>query len=464
VAPTVAAATVAAGVTGPAAPPSPAEPSVGAAEAARPRQVAAEAPVEPVAAPARPKAPPTRAGAIVGTGARRRPRGLIIGTLVVVGILVAGGVAAAFYLPTATIEVEPRPEPIGPVQLTVSADPVATTVDTAGGVVPATTVDFPVTTTQTFEATGTRVEATRATGTVTFSSINTIGPVAVASGTRVSTLGGVVFATTKDVVVPKATVALPSIKPGTVSVAVRATKTGPDGNVEAGEITQVPDILSTQQVSVNNGEPTSGGSRTEFPQVTQKDVDAAVKALEVEVTRMFADAVATGEGVPEGQTLFPATAALGPIAYDPDPASLVNDEVETFDLAANATGTATAVDIAQVRAIAEDRLRSGVAAGAQLVPGSVVVDIGDPTISGSVVSFPVTASASQVRSLDADALEAEILGLPVDEAETILERHGTVTITVWPDWMTTIPTLEQRVTVTVVGGVMPSAAPSSVPS
>jgi hypothetical protein len=470
-------------------PPGEAEPSTGAgavtaaaAMAAATTATALEAPapatpappmeplVEPLAAPltapppARPVAPTTRAGTIIAPVGRRRRRGLVIGSLATIGVLLVAGIGAAVYLPSAEITISPRPEPIGPVELSVSADPVATTVDTAGGIVPATPVDFPVSVSDAFAATGKRVEEKRATGTVTFDSVNTVGPVAVPSGTRVSTLGGIVFATTKAVTVPKAAVAGTTIKHGTINVAVRATKAGPDGNVEAGEITQVPDFLSTQQVSANNAKATTGGSREEFSQVTEKDVEAAVEALEVRVTQEFAAQIAAEEGVPTGQTLFPATADLGPISYEPRPAGLVGDEVETFELTATATGSATAVDVGQVEDVAQARLGDRVAAGASLVPGSVEVVIGDPTATGSVVSFPVTASASQKRPLDADALRAEVMGLPVDEAEALLERSGEVTISLWPGFITSIPTIDSRVVLTVVDGVTPSVAPSSVPS
>jgi len=352
--------------------------------------------------------------------------------------------------------------------MTVSADPAATTVDAAGGIVPATTVSFPVSVSQSFPATGKRVEETRATGAVTFDNINNAFAVSIPSGTRVSTLGGVVFATTKAATVPKAVVENPGtpnerLVHGTVDVSVRANKGGPEGNVDAGEITQVPGFLTTQQVSASNAKATSGGSRTEFTQVTAKDVDAAVKALEVEATRAFASQVTANEGVPAGQTLFPETASLGPIAYDPDPEGLVGDEVESFELTATATGTATAVDVAQVESIAEQRLLDNVAPGARLVLGSVVVTRGDPIVTGSVVTFPVTATASQIRPLDADALKAEVLGLPIDEAEAVLDRHGAVTITAWPDWVTTVPTIDSRVTLTVIDDVTPSASPSSLP-
>ena len=173
--------------------------------------------------------------------------------------------------------------------------------------------------------------------------------------------------------------------------------------------------------------------------------------------------MAAGTNVPSGLTLFPETGALGPATLNPDPASLVGQQVAQFTLAASATGTATAVDEQPVTSVAEARLRAQVPAGYDLVAGSVNVQIGTPAVNGALVTFPTTSTASQVRRLDPAKLEAEVRGLPVDEAKQALEKYGTVTITTWPDWVSSIPTYDFRVDLTV----QPSASvePSSpVPS
>jgi len=66
----------------------------------------------------------------------------------------------------------------------------------------------------TFDATGQNVVDTAASGTATFSSINTIQAVPVIAGTRVTTAGGVAFTTTSTVSVPKATVSGSTITRG----------------------------------------------------------------------------------------------------------------------------------------------------------------------------------------------------------------------------------------------------------
>jgi hypothetical protein len=37
----------------------------------------------------------------------------------------------------------------------------------------------------------------------------------------------------------------------------------------------------------------------------------------------------------------------------------------------------------------------------------------------------------------------------VAEARSRLERHGRVTITTWPDWVTSIPSLDARLSLTI---------------
>ena len=79
-------------------------------------------------------------------------------------LLGAGAVAAVTVLPTADITVTPRIETIGPIAFSVTADPAATTVDPEAGVIPATTVQVPVTVSGEFPATGKKVVREKATG------------------------------------------------------------------------------------------------------------------------------------------------------------------------------------------------------------------------------------------------------------------------------------------------------------
>jgi hypothetical protein len=53
--------------------------------------------------------------------------------------------------------------------------------------------------------------------------------------------------------------------------------------------------------------------------------------------------------------------------------------------------------------------------------------------------------------------------MPIAEAKKALEPYGEVVIVPWPDWVTSIPTFDQRVTLIIADPVdtTPSASPGS---
>jgi hypothetical protein len=370
----------------------------------------------------------------------------VIAALVIALLVAVGGVGAYVFLPSASIVVTAHPVAIGPVDLTVRADPSATAIDPENDTVPAQQLTFEVEVTDTFETKGTRIERTRATGSVTFEN-GTTSPKTIDSGAIVSTEGGIQFRTVRSVTIPQSEIfPVPTI--GKASVAVEAVVTGTGGNVPANAITVVPRGEDPSELRVNNPDPMTGGTRKEFPQVGQDEIDVAVASLRKQLGTKFNELLANPTGVPDGMTLFPETKALGRGTPSIDPKDLVDKEVDSFDLGMTATGTVTAVDQATVEDFAASEITGDVAADHRLVEDSVSVTTGEPTIDGAVVTFPVTATAQQVRELDAKALLAQVKGKSVPQARSILEQFGQVELSVWPDWVTAIPTIDARVSLT----------------
>ena len=422
------------------------------------------------AATALPRTDPvaTGAGSVVRPERVSRPASARIGrTPIAVGLavvalaIVVGGVAAYLLLPSASIAITPREETIGPVSFAITADPNATAPDVEAGVVPAAVLDIPVAASETFPATGKRVEEAPATGTVQFENRDFTASNAIAKGAIVSTESGIDFRTDRAITVPRAELVGLTVQPSFASVPVTAVDAGPEGNVAQNTIQAEPRGESPFLL-VTNPDPTTGGTRTEFPRVTQEDVDGARTALQAALTASFEaqlDDPALGGG---DVTVFPATAVPGSPVWSVDPDTIVGQEVESFDLGATAPGTVTAVDTAPVETIAEERLTTSVEPGFDLVPGSSAITVDPALVSGGVVSFPVTVTARQVQRLDAEAIEAEIRGLPLPDAEAVLEAYGTPEIDVWPDWVGSIPTIDGRVVVTIDSPV-PVETPSPSP-
>lgn len=420
-----------------------------AAAATATASVRPPAEVTPEAPPADPGRRPEPAVTASRGGGRRTP--IAVGLAVLALALLVGAVGAYLFLPSATIVVTPKTETIGPIQLTVVADPTTTEPDPTGPSVPAQTLSVDVTASDTFPATGKRVKATAATGTVTFKNFDPTSSNTVPAGSIVSTSGGVRFRTVESVTIGEATAdLLPPYKliPKEASVGVTAVKPGPDGNVGPNKIRKTPSGEGAFLL-VTNPDATTGGTREEFPKITQKDVDAALAALEVTLQADFEAQVADPALAPAGTTVFPETATLGETTPSVDPATLVGTEVATFDLGLSATGTVLAVDKGPVASVADTHLRQNVSAGSELVEDSIDIVVGTPIVVGDQVSFPVTASATQVAVLDPAALKALVLGKTPAEAEAVLAPYGTAQITLSPDWVSTIPTFENRVDLSV---------------
>jgi hypothetical protein len=403
---------------------------------------------------------------------RRLPVRAIVIALVLV--LVLGGAAAAagyLLLPSAEITLTPQIEPVGPISFDVHADPEATTVDVEAGIIPAQTLTIPVESEGEFPATGKRVERTAATGGVRWSNCDPTSAYTIPAGTVVKTADGVAFSIDEQVFLPVAVLSgtppnKVTVKCQNSEVAVTATSPGPAGNVDAGTITVVPARYNRSVITVTNPDPTTGGTRTEYTRVKQSDVDAAVEQLTKDIQAEFASELENPSRVPPGTTLFPETAVLSDPVPAVDPSTLVGQEVDSFTLRMTADGTVLAVDPTPVESIAQQRLKEQIDPGYQLVDGSTTVDIGDGEVVAGVVTFPVSGSAKELRPVDEAALKAQVLGLSEEDARAVLAPYGDVTIVLWPGWVHSVPSLEQRVTLTVAAPVdlSPAPAPSVAPS
>jgi Baseplate J-like protein len=431
-------------------------PVAGSAAPEAMRSAPGEAP-EPSAGAARSGLLPARAA--IGRWQVETP--VLIGVAAVVIALLVVAVGALFILPAADITVTPRQEAIGPIPLSVTANPVASAVDTTNAVVPAISVDVPVDVSATFPTAGKRIQLTAATGTVTFRNVDFTATNTIPAGSVVSTPNGTKFSTAKDVTVPRAGLVGLQIVPAFADVNVTAVKKGTAGNVEPNTITVIPPNEDPVTLTVRNKAATTGGARDEFPKIDQKDIDKALADLHTKLDEAFTADVAAGAGAPAGTTLFPETAALGDATPTIDPATLLGQEVATFDLGLSAGGTVIAVDASPVEKIAEARLVANVGSGYRLVDGSIKVDQGKPVVTNGVVSFPVTASAARVKILDPDALRALVKGQSVDQAKTLLKPYGDVTIDTWPGWVSSITGLDARVTFTIGGQTGSGAGPGS---
>ena len=413
--------------------------------------------------PPQPRGPGREAPPAIG------PAGALIAGLIVLLLgLGAAAVAAFLFLPTADITITPHVEAVGPIDLVVTADPGATAVDEEAGVIPAQTVQIPVEVADEFPATGRRVEETAARGAVRMRNCDPSAAYTIPSGTILRTDGGVGFSLDESLFLPVAVIsgsgANVDLRCSTSDVSVTAVEQGPDGNVPAGSITVVPARYNRTLITATNPSATDGGTREEFTRVSRRDVQSALETLDAQLAAQFESQLEDPSTVPAGTTLFPETAVMGEATPTVDPETLVNEEVESFTLGLTATGSALAVDESPVEAIAETQLEAAVTPGWVLVPDSTRVAVGEGTVAGDVVEFRVAGVAKQVQPVDGEALRSQVMGLPADDARAVLAPYGDVDLRLWPDMVTTVPTLGQRVTLVVLEPVDDAPIEEPVPA
>jgi hypothetical protein len=451
------------------------------APAPRPRSEPRFAPARP--APAGPAQPPdddspTLAMPVIRPPAQQRPAvpqvgrrppvrrwPIVAAAALVIGLIVVLGGAGFVLLPSAEIVVTPASDSVGPLELNVTAQSGVTQPDPVNLLVPATRFTFDVAATDTFPTTGIRVDETAATGEVTFSSLNTGSSNTIDRGAIVETQSGIEFRTLAEITLPPAEIGIVDgefvVIPSTEKVAIEAVAIGVGGNVPANSIVVVPKEENPKRTTVTNDNATAGGSHTETKQVQQADIDAAMGALDAALAAEFERQIADRSGVPEGTTLFPETRSLGTATPSVDPATLIGTDADEFALGLTAQGVVIGVNPGPVDTLARARIRTAVDDGFRLVEDSIEVAPGTPIVAGSIITFPVTVRALEVRIVDAAALLERVRGLGLPQARTILEGYGTVTIDVWPDWVTTIPTLESRATISLGTPTLPSPSPGA---
>jgi hypothetical protein len=305
----------------------------------------------------------------------------------------------------------------------------------------------PLRVSDTFNATGTQVSETKATGTVRFRSENTINPVNIPAGTFVATEDGVEFVTLEAAVVPPADFGTST--PGTVNVPVRAVRSGPNGNVAAHTIVLAPRSISSQLVSVSNPQATEGGERSEARRITQADYNEAVATLTARLDNAMAQALADPNSVPRGLTAYAATATHDAPTADQPGSELVGIVVETFELALDATGHVLAVNEAVIDDIANARLEGALGASQHMIGPPPVISFGPGEVVDGLINYEVDASVLTYTAPDQASLVNQVRGKTIVEATSILSAYGVVDIVIWPDFIDRLPDQASRISLTV---------------
>lgn len=404
---------------------------------------------ETVAVPVdrRPRRPPAPA-----SPRRAFPLALLLGGIAV--LLVAAGAIGAVVLPSATVAIVPRSQPIGPVSYEIRIeDP-----DRLQGSVEASA---------TVTATGTYPIQVAAIGAVVLFNFN-IGDVPVPAGTLVAA-GDQAFETVVDIVVPAGSLnAEGRIEAGEESVEVAAAAIGPAANIAS----QAIDTILNEGVAAqlrgfpNNGarlvlnpDATTGGIDTTGPEITQADADAATAALREALDAMLVDALGDSDDV----TFADAVEAPEPEIQGLE-GLVERRDAETAEISGTLDYDRLIVERTAVVEQAVERL---IADGSvlppdnQLLPAATDAAVGEAHRDGDALVVAVEMTGASAPVIDRAEVIRRVQDRSADDAREALTEIGDATITLWPGWVTSVPSLDWRIEVTVAGERPVSPVPSS---
>ncbi len=71
------------------------------------------------------------------------------------------------------------------------------------------------------------------------------------------------------------------------------------------------------------------------------------------------------------------------------------------------------------------------------------------TVLGDRLRVQARVTAQAAPAVDADAVRSRAAGLSADAAQSALAGYGNVDLSLWPGWVTSVPTLPWRIDVVI---------------
>ena len=343
---------------------------------------------------------------------------------------------ATSYLPSASISVTPKAEPIPPIssRSAPTRTPRPPTRERASSRPAGSTCRSRCRTRSRRRASA--VEEAQAKGTVTFRNVDFTASNTIAGGSVVSTQSGVRFRTDRTITVGKARLVGLQVFPTEADVGVTAVKAGEAGNVEPNTITRDP----RGRGSAHAVGPEQGRDERRHPRGVPAGLAGRRRRRARQARHGARRRVPRGRRrrqrrAPERDRSTPTRrSSASRRRASTRPRSSARRSL-TFDLGLNATGSVIAVDASPVEGVARSRLMANVGSDYRLVDGSVDIEQGPATVTNGQVSFPVTArrraSASSTLRSSSRSSRASRSRSP----DGRLAPFGQVRITPWPDWV-----------------------------
>jgi hypothetical protein len=328
------------------------------------------------------------------------------------------------------------------------ADKSVSTINTAQNIIPAQLFTISKNTTQLFAATGQQNVSLKAQGTITIYNAYSSSPQALVATTRFVTPAGKIFRLVSSVVVPGAAVTNGKIVPSSITAAVVADQPGPDYNISSTPKLTIPGFQGTPKFDAFYGSiasSTSGGFVGQKAVPTADDITAAKQKVTDLLTSELQGGL-SGSYTNNFKILDGATnIAMGRLTVN-----TTTDNNGNFSVFGEATLTAIGFDESKFKdsllTMAQSTEASSTWSDLTLNYGSI-----KPDFTKGTVSFSLTVQGSLEPQFSATDFRANIAGKSINSAKTAIAGISELqngTISVWPEWLWSIPTNVGKINIT----------------
>ena len=326
----------------------------------------------------------------------------------------------------------------------------------AGGDTPLTyqPVSVSDSSTKTVPATGTVDAQDHASGTIVVSNLYSAKSQRLITNTRFATADGSVYRTHAPITVPGYTTKNGQKVAGTVEAVVYADAAGDKYNIDSGDF-KLPGLKGSTQYDLITGKAKgsfSGGFIGKRATVEKSVRDQAIADIKAELERKLRDKITS-------------TATAGSLVF---PDSIDIHYVEQPDVGDNGQATLSVTGKAIAPAFSADALARELASHAAVSTDSPLT-LANPTEvtytavetsqaeNGGPISFTLSGNAHLVASFSPTQLAEDLAGKTKAEADAVRASYpalvGPLTMTVYPFWLSSIPSNPERITVTVKGAL-----------
>ncbi|MEO6077620.1 MAG: baseplate J/gp47 family protein, partial [Candidatus Andersenbacteria bacterium] len=357
-------------------------------------------------------------------------------------LLVAGGIAAFIFLPSATIAINIQTAPLLVDQkLTIATNPAAVP-NAVPGTVFSQQVQIqggsPVTTTETI--------GTKATGTVKL--INkTFDVQKIKEKSRLATKDGAIFYMVGSATIPASSAS----EVASTTVQVEAADAGEKGNLQPQHLDFAALDDSAQKLVYGEVETAlTGGSGQVVKVVGDSDLDAAHEAAKSQAKAQVEQQAKAQ--LQSGFTLLDESWDVKLDAFQP--AQKTGDKAENVVFTATATAKVFGYQESVLNSALQSALTSHLDANSSLFPGplSFTKSVDSTDWDKGLANITARVTHSTIPNFSLDTLKDKLVGRSKDEANTYLSNLPgvqTADLKLWPFWVQSIPSIQQRINISI---------------